>query len=108
MSMNVAQVANQFLENIDKVGFGGIKARNIKRESIWHEQYAIFQFEFDTPIDLGFERERNCEYCVPGYFDTGKFHGDFDDLLKTVFPKCEINSNHRINEYEIIGPNYKK
>lgn len=101
--MNVANQANAFLKEIRKSGFGGLKVLRIEKESIWHEQYAIFMLEFNIPIIDA----PHCEYCT-SEFQYEEFYDDLLEKIKTEFSGCEVTFNKYTHEYEILGPFHKE
>ena len=96
--MNVAEQADKFLKTVEN-GFNGVPVVTLQRESIWHEQYAIFVLQFDTDMD----RYGKSEYHTQS-FDYGAFERDFNKHMKKFFPNCKINYSEGCFEYEVCGP----
>ncbi len=102
--LNVAEVADKFLTELEKVGkFNNVPVLQIQRECTWTEKYAVFVLQFDTYIPS----HHNNEYITTD-FDEYQFDKDFMKVLKKVFPKCKIDYNRNCSEYQITAPGYKK
>ncbi len=106
-SLNVADKANLFLDLIKTTGYK-YPVRNIEKEGIWHPEYAIFILEFKTPNFNHFYNEDEDEYTQPPQFDKGRFYKNFVNYLQETFPNCKIKRYEHLDEYEIMGPNYRE
>lgn len=106
--MNIALKAYEILDKLENEGFNEIHIYSIEKESVWHEQYAIFTLEFKTfdYFDSGDDLGDN-PYIIPQSFDEDKLRNDFLTYLGTQFPKCKINISYEGKEFEICGPKYK-
>ena len=102
INLNVATKAIEVLDKLQKSGFGGLDVLNIKKEGVWHEEYAVFILNFDFPI----YDEPDTPYTTHS-FDEDGFNSDLMYHLEFEFPKCKINFSKGCSEYEIIGPKYK-
>src|SRR3990167_8736867 len=104
--MNVALKASQILDKLEEEGFNEIPTYNVDKESIWHEQYALFVLEFEDMNDYESYNDDN-QHFIPAQFDEHRFQNDFIKYLKKEFPNCSINVSYEGKEFEICGPKYK-
>lgn len=99
---------NQFLDNVQKNGFRGVKVQRIEKESIWHPEYAIFILEFQIPLTgMFFERESDSDYAKKAWFDEDQLKKDIENHIKQNFRDCDVQVHYEGREFEIIGQNYQ-
>ncbi len=101
--MSIAKTVTKLLKEVGG-SFNEVSV-GFDKESIWHDQYAIFVAEFDI-LGGGFYDEGPYVEVIVNEKQLAK---DFKQLLQNNLPEGSTIQHHSsCNEWEICGPKYKE